>query len=292
MPGDQSLNQLTLVLARTPDQQSAFEQFLADQQNPASPNYHHWLTPAEIGERFGVSDIDIATITSWVESQGLQVNWVAPSRLFIGFGGKAANVGRAFQTQLHTYRVNGAERMSVASEPTVPQAIAPLINSVRGLFTIDERPYHQLNVQSADSPDMNSLSGNHFIAPYDFGQIYDLTNISASGNGVSIGIVGWSRTNFADFDNFRQKTDVNFPNPTEIVPTKYGGIDPGPAYTAPPPAMSRSAPSQKRLSMFCVRAVWLPWQSCCWLSHRLRAAVTLWAPTRNTWCKPHRCQYK
>ena len=78
------------------------------------------------------------------------------------------------------------------------------------------------------------MSGSHYIAPYDFGQIYDLTNISASGTGVSIGIVGVSRTNFADFDNFRQKTGVNFPNPTEVVPTSYGGVDPGPACSAPP----------------------------------------------------------
>ena len=94
VPADLPLNQFTLVLSRSPQQQQAFEQFLADQQNPASPNYHHWLTPAEVGERFGLSDQDIATITGWLQSQGLHVNWVSPSRVFIGFGGPAANIGR------------------------------------------------------------------------------------------------------------------------------------------------------------------------------------------------------
>ncbi len=72
--------------------------------DPASPNYHQWLTPDEIGERFGLSDNDIAAITGWLQSQGLQVNWVAPSRVFIGFSGSAADVGRAFRLNFTTTR--------------------------------------------------------------------------------------------------------------------------------------------------------------------------------------------
>ncbi len=111
---------LTLVIARSPEQQAAFEQLLADQQNPASSDYHHWLSPAEIGERFGLSDADLQTVKAWIQSQGLQVNWVSPSRTFIGFGGAAANVGRAFQTEIHNYNVNGANCISVTSDPIVP----------------------------------------------------------------------------------------------------------------------------------------------------------------------------
>src|SRR5208282_1217978 len=36
-PADLPLNQLTLVLSRSPQQEQAFQQLLADQQNPASP---------------------------------------------------------------------------------------------------------------------------------------------------------------------------------------------------------------------------------------------------------------
>ena len=80
---DLKLEQMTLVLARSPQQEAALTQLLADQQNPASPSYHQWLTPQEMGDRFGLSDQDIAAITGWLQSQGLHVNWVAPSRIFI-----------------------------------------------------------------------------------------------------------------------------------------------------------------------------------------------------------------
>ncbi len=233
VPADLSLNQFTLVLARSPQQQQAFEQFLADQQNPASPSYHHWLTPAEVGERFGLSDQDIVTITGWLQSQGLHVNWVAPSRVFIGFGGSAAGIGRAFQTELHYYTVRGKLRLSVNSDPMVPAAIFPAIKAVRGLYTIDEEPNNQVSAALLASPQVTGSTGSHYIAPADFDTIYDVPS-GVTGAGTTIGIVSWSRTNSADFDNFKSQTGVTFADPTVVVPTAYGGIDPGPALTAPP----------------------------------------------------------
>ena len=233
VPANQSISQLTLVLSRSSEQEAAFAQFLADQQNPASPEYHHWLTPDDIGNRFGISDSDIAVITGWLQSQGLAVNWIAPSRLFIGFGGSAANIGHAFQTQLRNYRVNGAQRISVASDPLVPQALTPLIKSIRGLYTISDQPTHHAPEIQSFSPQMSFSSTTHYITPADFQSIYDVPS-NYTGSGATIGIVGWSRTSFADFDNFRARTGTQFPNPTEVIPTAYGGVDPGPALTAPP----------------------------------------------------------
>ena len=232
-PQDQMLDQMTLVLSRSPEQEAAFGQLLADQQNPASPNYHHWLTPVEVGDRFGLSGEDIGNLTGWLQSQGLHVNWVAPSRVFIGFGGTAADVGRAFQTELHSYKVNGLQRVSISSDPVIPEALFPAIKAIRGLYTFEEIPLHRASSELAASPEMNSNSGNHYIAPADFATIYDLPS-GLIGAGVTIGIVGRSRTNPADFNNFKIKTGSTFANPTEIVPTAFGGVDPGPAYTSPP----------------------------------------------------------
>jgi len=237
VPPSQNFNQMTLVLARSPQQESAFEAFLADQQNPASPDYHHWLTPAEVGARFGLSDSDIASITGWLQSEGLHVNWIAPSHVFIGFGGAAADLNRAFQTELHYYNVHGTRRMAVASDPLVPRALAPAILAVRGLYTLEDRPTLYTNDVQSASPQLTTSNGSHFITPADFALIYDLPNLNdISGSNQTIAIVGRSRTNFADFTNFRSLTQSTFPNPTEVVPTAFGGLDPGPAYTTPPPS--------------------------------------------------------
>ena len=236
VPAGLPISSLTLALARSSQQEQAFEQLLRDQQNPSSPDYHHWLTPDEIGQRFGLSGNDIAVITSWLQSYGLQVNWVSPSHLFIGFTGAAANVGRAFGTELHYYKVNGKQLVSVSSDPMIPTALAPAIRSVRGLFTIQEHPTHFVTPMVSSQPNLTIPSGNtnyHFIAPGDFATIYDLP-AGVTGAGTTIGIVAEAHTDQADFTNFKSLTGSTFPNPTEVIPTAFGGVDPGPAYTSPP----------------------------------------------------------
>src|ERR1700674_3071275 len=47
VPADLSIESLTVVLAHSPQGELAYTQFLQDQQNPVSPDYHHWLTPVE-----------------------------------------------------------------------------------------------------------------------------------------------------------------------------------------------------------------------------------------------------
>jgi len=232
MASEQMLPQLTVVLARTAAQESALEKLLTEQQDPASPNYRHWLTPDEIGERFGPSPQEVEAVRVWLESAGLRVDWVAPSRIFIGCSGSAAEVSRAFHTEVHEYSAYGVKRYSVSSDPLIPAALAPVVRAVRGLYMVEEKPLHRFTALNSASPEVTA-GGSHFMAPQDFAIIYDLPG-GLDGAGEAIGIVGEARTNFADFSNFDHVTGAGVPNPTEIVPTAYGGIDPGPPFTAPP----------------------------------------------------------
>ena len=49
VPADLPLTSLSIALKRSDARQQAFEQLLKDQQDPASPDYHHWLSASEIG---------------------------------------------------------------------------------------------------------------------------------------------------------------------------------------------------------------------------------------------------
>jgi subtilase family serine protease len=74
VPSDLAIEHVTVLLNRPPQLEQAYKQFLQDQQNPASPDYHHWLTPIEIGQRFGASMHDIEAVKAWLVSQGLRVD--------------------------------------------------------------------------------------------------------------------------------------------------------------------------------------------------------------------------
>ena len=173
IPLNQTMGQMTVVLSRSANQQLALENFLADQQDPTSPDFHHWLTPTQMGERFGLSELDIKSVTAWLESQGLHVNTVSLSRTFIGFTGTAGDVGRAFKTEMHYYAVNGKQRISVSSDPRIPEALSPVIKAVRGLYTIEEHPQaHITPAQSVSPADTVSAGSSYVVGPADFARIY------------------------------------------------------------------------------------------------------------------------
>ena len=230
--GAQSVKGLTIVVARTAQQEADFARFLADQQNAKSADYHQWLTPAQIADRFGPSAGQASLVAGWLAAQGLHLDWTAPSRAFIGFSGSAAAVNNAFHMQLHSYVVHGQRRMAPSAEPQIPASLAGSIRAVRGLFTMEEAPQHMAQTQTA-SPEL-TVNGSHYLSPEDFNLIYNNSTGINQGFGQTIGIVGRSRTDLSDFQNFQSRTGYSFSNPTEVVPTAYGGVDPGPAYTAPP----------------------------------------------------------
>src|SRR5437879_63607 len=74
------LSQVTLILSQSDNQKADLEQLLSEQQNPATTNYHRWLTPEEYADRFGVSQDDLNTLASWLQQQGLAIAGVARGR--------------------------------------------------------------------------------------------------------------------------------------------------------------------------------------------------------------------
>jgi len=238
VPGDTVLEHLTLLLKRSAQQQKVFEQFLQQQQDPASPNYHRWLTPVQVGKRFGASQHDIDAVSEWLRAQGLRVDSVANSRMMIDFSGTASLVGAAFATEMRYYRVAGEQRMATAGDPQIPAALAGIIHSVSGLYTIDDRPYHgaepaQVPAAGAgsDSPAFSDCSGGsctYFITPADFATIYGLNSLYSqgiNGTGQTIAIIGRARVYNPDIENFESLSGLAKKDPTVIVPS--GGLDPG-----------------------------------------------------------------
>ena len=76
--GSMRIRRAAMVFRLSPDQQSALEKLLAEQQDPDSPNYQKWLTPEQYAARFGMSDSDLAKVSVWLKSQGLTVNGPLP----------------------------------------------------------------------------------------------------------------------------------------------------------------------------------------------------------------------
>jgi subtilase family serine protease len=109
-PASLAMNRMLLVLQRSPQQDAALQQLLAQQQDATSPNFHQWLTPQQFGQQFGPADQDIQTISAWLQSHGFLVTRVSNGRAVIEFSGTAGQVEETFHTAIHQHYGSGLDR--------------------------------------------------------------------------------------------------------------------------------------------------------------------------------------
>ena len=196
--GSLNINRAAIVFKLAPAQQADLDKLLAEQQNPRSASYRRWLTPEQYAARFGMTDTDLAQVTSWLKSQGLTVDGFSRARTRVFFSGTAAQVESVFHTELHRYLVNGQMSLANATEISVPQAISGMVLGFRGLETFRPQP----RARVARPHFTSHQSGNHFLAPGDFATIYNVP-AALDGTGQKIAVVGQTDINFSDIDAFR-----------------------------------------------------------------------------------------
>ena len=150
---DLLMGDLYLVLQRSPSRQRAFDDFAASQYDSSSPNFHHWLTPDEIGTRFGPAFADIETISGWLRSHGFSVDEVSKDRMSIRFSGTASQVQDTFGTEIHNLQVRNEPHIANMSDPQIPAALAPVVLGVKALHNFFPRPLSRIGSPVRQNPD-------------------------------------------------------------------------------------------------------------------------------------------
>ena len=258
---DLRMGDLVLVLRRSAEQQKAFEDLVTSQYDSSSANFHHWLTPDEIGTRFGPSLGDIATISNWLSSQGFSVDEVAKDRMTIRFSGAASQVETAFHTEIHNLLVRNEPHIANMSDPQVPAALAPVVLGVKALHNFLPRPLshvgspvrlnpetHKWEHMAPAVPGSAAQSGgdrarpqfgisvggtNPFLeedlAPYDWATIYNVLPLWTAatpidGTGQTIAVAGTSNINLSDVATFRSTFGLPAKAPQVIVTNTDPGV--------------------------------------------------------------------
>jgi hypothetical protein len=230
------MQRMLLVLKRDPDAQSALNTLLSQQQDPSSPNFHAWLTPAQFGARFGPATSDLQKVSAWLQSHGFLVSRMAQSGMVVEFGGTAGQVKQAFHTPIHSYFANGKTHFANALDPQIPAALAPVVAGIGTLHNFEKRPAlmvlgtaSRIGTSSLWQPNFtfNGAAGPaHYLAPGDFAKIYNTAGLYSGGfdgTGQSIAIVARTNINLSDVQIFRIAFGLP-PNDPHII---LDGPDPG-----------------------------------------------------------------
>jgi len=257
------IHRIVLVLQRGPEQEKALERLLDQQQDKSSPSYHQWLTPEAFGAAFGPTDGDLAAVTAWLSGHGFANVHINAARTLIEFNGTAGAVRAVFHTTMHRYVIEGEQHIANASDPEVPEALAPVIAGIASLNNFPRRaenrkvgnfrrdvgnhaitrlPEASGHAQpgTRSQPDFTIANGGHTfygVTPYDFASIYNvlpLWNAGIDGTGQTIAIPGETEINAADFVNFRKLFNLPLGNTATPTGTQYLNI----IYNGPSPGVA------------------------------------------------------
>jgi subtilase family serine protease len=153
--------------------------------DPRSSSYHHFLSPTQYAQAFGVSAAELSRVTGWLTRAGLSVGYASPSRTQVLVQGTVAQVEKTFDVTLNNYASGGTTFRAPTAAALVPQGVV----AVLGLQTLGG---YKLTPRST-SNDLCFVDCIGGFEPKDLWRAYSLPSTTL-GRGVQVGIIGEGST--------------------------------------------------------------------------------------------------
>jgi subtilase family serine protease len=226
LPGTNRLHLAIGLPLRNP---AALDELLRQLYDPASANYHKFITPAEFAARFGPAERDYQAVIGFAKSNGLAVVGAPGHGMVLEVTGPAAGVERAFHVSLHKYRHPTETRDFFApdTEPSVP-ANLPVVD-VQGLSDFGRpRPLsHRANASSVRPLSFNGSGPNHEYAGNDFRNAY-APGSPLTGTGQAVGLLQFDGYNKSDITNYQNVVGMtNYVPLTNVLVNHDGSVGAG-----------------------------------------------------------------
>ncbi|HTX20808.1 MAG TPA: protease pro-enzyme activation domain-containing protein [Candidatus Aquilonibacter sp.] len=201
--------QLHLAIGLPLHNRAELTELLQQLYDPASPNYHKFLTPAEFTARFGPTEADYAAVKDFARAHGFAVTGTYDNRLLLDVTGSAAAANSAFHVTLRTYWHPTEDRNFFApdTEPTVESNLP--IADVCGLENYT-RPYPKFCRRAGTfSPRAGSAPGGEYMGN-DFRNAY-VPGTTLDGSGQMVGLVqfdGYYTNDIVAYENLAGRTNI------------------------------------------------------------------------------------
>ena len=101
--------------------------------DPASPEYHHYLSPAQFAEAFGPTEQDYQAVKAFAIAHGLKVSATHANRALLDVTGAVSNIETAFHVTLRTYPHPREKRMFYAPDAEPSLDLATRVLHISGL---------------------------------------------------------------------------------------------------------------------------------------------------------------
>lgn len=112
------------------------QQFLQAVQDPASSEYHHFLTSQQFDAMYSPTADAANEVVSYLERQGLHVTGVSPDNKLIHVRAQSGAIERALGVQINDYEYRGRRVHATVGSPKFPVDIAGSVEAVLGLSNL------------------------------------------------------------------------------------------------------------------------------------------------------------
>jgi uncharacterized repeat protein (TIGR01451 family) len=186
----------------------ALTNLLNDLSNPASPSYHHYLTPAQFTEKFGPTTGDYQSVIAFAKAGGLTVGETFANRTLLQVRGTVADMERVFQVRLRVYPHPVEKRTFFAPdrEPSVDLAVPLLALTGLDSFIIPHPLNRRTDRRNPVLPRAGSAPGSNYWGN-DFRAAY-VPGTPLTGAGQKVGLVEFDNYYLSDIESYESQTGL------------------------------------------------------------------------------------
>lgn len=184
--------------------------FIASLSNPASKNYHHFLSPAQYARSFGAATATVNAVRNFLTSYGLHVGALSKGHNILHVSGTTRAIARAFDAPVETVRRgDGTLVAHFSATASLPHSLAPDVTAVAGLSTVTPQSTNVAAPKVVAAPSTCPSAGSTSNTPNSVGgynaqqqaQLYGLSGPwSAGDTGVGQTIAVYELANYATSD--------------------------------------------------------------------------------------------
>jgi subtilase family serine protease len=227
---------MNIELVLQPNNSAQLDNLLTALYDPASSQYHHWLTTGQFNNLFAPSASQIAQVKSFLQQAGLSVTASSSSPFLVDATGNTAQVEAAFHTQVSDYyAADGQGFYQNDAAIQIPASLSGLVSAVNGMSNAAHLHGQYLITDSAAqkagtaAPHYGAGPGGQGLTPsqinsiYEAGQVHQLGS-RGEGKGATLAVFELSGYTPADIVTYENQ----FFGSWERVPLVDINVDGGP----------------------------------------------------------------
>jgi hypothetical protein len=216
---------LDLALGLPLRNKQALAGLLEEIYDPASPKFHHYLTPAQFVERFSPSEQDYRSVVDFARANRMTITGLHANRTLLDVQATAADIRRVFRVNMKVYPHPTQDRTFYAPD-AAPSIRADLpVLAIIGLdnFTAPHSDVKKKPIESPSTPGplAGSGPGGAYVGK-DFRAAY-VPGVTITGAGQTVALVEFDGYYPSDIAGYQSMAHLPAVSLTNVLVNGYGG---------------------------------------------------------------------